>query len=122
MGRVIHFEFSSKEPEKAAEFYREVFGWKFDKWEGPLDYWLVTTGDEREPGINGGLGTRGEEPPATVNTIDVKDAKKAMEMIEKAGGKILSPIHAVPGVGWNAYFTDPEGNQWGIMQDDPNAK
>jgi len=122
MGRVIHFEITSKEPEKAADFYQRVFGWRFDKWEGPIDYLLVTTGDEGEPGINGGLGPRGEEQPGIVNTIDVNDARKAVEMIEKVGGKILSPIHAVPGIGWNAYFVDPDGNQRGIMQDDPNAK
>jgi hypothetical protein len=121
MGRVIHFEFTSKEPEKAADFYQKVFGWKFDKWEGPTEYWLVTTGDEKETGINGGLGPMGKELPATINTIDVEDARKSVEMIEKAGGKITSPVHAVPGVGWNAYFEDPEGNQWGIMQEDSSA-
>jgi hypothetical protein len=29
---------------------------------------------------------------------------------------------AVPGVGWLAYFIDPEGNIHGMMQSDPKAK
>jgi catechol 2,3-dioxygenase-like lactoylglutathione lyase family enzyme len=51
MGRGIHFELNADDPERAAQFYRRVFGWTIDKWDGPEDYWLVTTGPESEPGI-----------------------------------------------------------------------
>lgn len=37
------------------KFYKDIFGWKFEKWNGPMEYWILTTGDEKEPGINGGL-------------------------------------------------------------------
>ena len=37
------------------KFYKEVFGWEFNKWNGPQDYWLVKTGEDNQPGINGGL-------------------------------------------------------------------
>lgn len=121
MSRVIHFEISAEKPKEITRFYKNVFDWRFEKWDGPMEYWLITTGEESEPGINGGMGRRSEEPPGTVNTIDFKDARKAVEMIEKNGGKIISSVHAVPGIGWNAYFEDPEGNQWGIMQEDPDA-
>jgi predicted enzyme related to lactoylglutathione lyase len=33
MPRVIHFEFAVQEPEKAAEFFEKVFGWKIQKWD-----------------------------------------------------------------------------------------
>ena len=38
MGRVVGFELNSQEPEKAAEFYSNVFGWQIaePKW----DYWV----------------------------------------------------------------------------------
>jgi predicted enzyme related to lactoylglutathione lyase len=52
----------------------------------------------------------------------VKDVDKVIGEIEKQGGKIVNPKHAVPGVGWLAYFKDPEGLLFGIMQADPNAK
>lgn len=58
MTRVIHFEIASDNPERAAKFYKEVFDWKIEKWEGPVDYWLVTTGKENEPGINGAIMER----------------------------------------------------------------
>lgn len=38
MPRVVHFESSVKEPGKVVEFYKNVFGWKITKWEGPAEY------------------------------------------------------------------------------------
>ena len=40
MGRVIHFEIPAKSPEKLTGFYKDVFGWTFQKW-GDMDYWLT---------------------------------------------------------------------------------
>ena len=53
MSRITHFDIPSDDPIRAQKFYSEVFGWKFEKWDGPTDYWIVTTGI-KEPGINGG--------------------------------------------------------------------
>jgi predicted enzyme related to lactoylglutathione lyase len=56
MNRVTHFEIYTDDPEAVQPFYQDVFGWKFQKFEGgPIEYWLVATGDDKEPGINGGL-------------------------------------------------------------------
>jgi len=44
MPRVVHFEIHADDPQRAANFYQGVFGWDIKKWEGPEDYWLVTTG------------------------------------------------------------------------------
>jgi hypothetical protein len=46
MPRVVHFELPVDEPERAAHFYRSVFGWQINKWEGPEDYWLIKTGEQ----------------------------------------------------------------------------
>ena len=47
MQRVIHFEIYTRDPEAVCPFYQDVFGWKFKKFEGgPIDYWVVTTGDD----------------------------------------------------------------------------
>ena len=55
MPRVVHFEIYTDDPEAVRPFYQDVFGWKFQKFDGPIEYWLVTTGADKEPGINGGL-------------------------------------------------------------------
>ena len=53
--RVIHFEISADNPERAVKFYRKVFDWKIKKWEGPAGYWLVTTGEDNNQALTGPL-------------------------------------------------------------------
>lgn len=120
--RVIHFELNVRNVEKAKEFYEKVFNWKIEKWDGPMEYWFVVTGDKKEAGINGGMGKVESESSSIINTIGVEDIDKVIEQIKMMGGKIVNPKHAVPGIGWLAYFKDPEGLLFGIMQDDPRAK
>ena len=122
MPRLVHFEMNVKDVHKTIAFYESVFGWKFQKWEGPMDYWLIMTGDENEPGIDGGLGYEEEGFPKVVNTIDVNDIDEIIKKVKSNGGEIVRPKHAVPGVGWLAYFKDSEGVMSGIMQNDANAK
>jgi predicted enzyme related to lactoylglutathione lyase len=122
LSRIIHFELNVKDVEKTIKFYETVFGWKFQKWEGPMDYWLIMTGDEKEPGIDGGLGQDQENSPHVVNTIDIKDIDVVVKKIKANGGKIVRAKQAVPGVGWMVYFEDVEGILTGIMQSDPDAK
>ncbi|MFX1456537.1 MAG: VOC family protein [Promethearchaeota archaeon] len=122
MPRIVHFELNVKDVEKTKKFYENVFGWKIEKWEGPMDYWLIMTGEEGEPGIDGGLGYEEEGFPHVVNTIDVDNVDKIIGKIESNGGEIVRAKHAVPGVGWLAYFKDSEGIVTGIMQEDPKAK
>jgi hypothetical protein len=120
--RVVHFEIDAEKPERAIKFYKNVFGWKIEKWEGPIKYWLITTGKEKEPGIDGGLAKRTEEGPSTANTIAVPSVDDYIKKVEKNGGSIVRPKMAVPGVGWMAYFKDPEGNIFGMMESDESAK
>ena len=122
MPRVVHFEISADDPERAISFYEKVFGWKIYKWEGPMEYWLVTTGEAGEPGIDGAIMRRVQNIDNTNNTIDVPDIDAYMEKIVKAGGKVVQPKQAVPGVGYSAILHDTEGNTFGLMQNDPDAK
>ena len=58
MNRIIHFDIPADVPERAVKFYESAFGWKGQRWEGSMEYWLMTTGPDREPGIDGGIGKR----------------------------------------------------------------
>jgi predicted enzyme related to lactoylglutathione lyase len=122
MARIVHFELNVKDIEKAIKFYENVFDWKFEKWKGPIDYWLIMTGDDNEQGIDGGLGLEEENFPSVVNTVDVDNLDEVVKKVEVNGGIILRPKHAVPGVGWLAYIQDSEGIVTGVMQEDINAK
>ena len=120
MPRPIHFEIPADNPDRAIGFYRSVFGWKFDKWDGPLTYWMVRTGADSH-GIDGGLHARVHPGQGPVNTIDVPSCDDFVRRVEQAGGKIVAPKMAIPGIGWLAYCSDPEGNTFGILQGDEKA-
>ena len=120
MPRPVHFELPAQDADRAIRFYEGVFGWKFNKWEGPQPYWIVQTGEG--PGIDGGLMLREVGPGAgTVNTIDVASVDDSVAAIQAAGGEVVVPKMAIPGVGWLVYCRDTEGNVFGIMQSDPAA-
>ncbi|MGH9908858.1 MAG: VOC family protein [Pyrinomonadaceae bacterium] len=126
MPRVIHFEIHAGNPTRAIAFYEKVFGWTFQKWEGPMEYWLVTTGPDEQPGINGGLMQRqgeidGQAVIAYVCTIDVAAVDDSVKTIEANGGQIVVPKMPIPGLGWLVYCKDTEGNIFGIMQSDASA-
>jgi Predicted enzyme related to lactoylglutathione lyase len=124
MNRITHFEIYTDDPQAVQPFYQDVFGWKFNKFEGgPIEYWLVTTGDDKDPGINGGM-TRPREgqSPGTLNTVAVKSLDQTDEEDRAARRKNLRPKMAIPKVGWLAYAADPAGNVFGIIEPDTNAK
>lgn len=119
MPKVVHFEVMADNPESILSFYSDVFGWKSNKWDGPMDYWLIDTGEG--PGIGGGIARKQEGGPGVINTIDVDSVDSYTEKVQSSGGKVAMPKMAVPGVGWMAYCTDPEGNLFGIMEEDSSA-
>ena len=121
MARVVHFEVPADDPDAVAKFYSEVFGWKIDKWEGPVDYWLVTTGEEGQAGINGAIMKRDGPQSSITNMIEVTSIDETVEKVTASGGEILAPKMPVPGVGYAAYFRDVEGNVFGLMQPDESV-
>ncbi len=129
MARVVHFEIHADDPERAIKFYQSVFGWRIEKWQSDAgEYWMVFTGRDPEPGIDGGLmRRRGPRPAddAPVNgygcTVAVDDLDKYVDAVVTAGGGIAVPKLAVPKVGWLAYAKDTEGNIFGMMQNDESA-
>jgi len=126
MPRVVHFEIHAADPNRAVKFYESLFGWTFQKWEGPMEYWLVTTGPNDQPGINGGLVQRqgeidGQAVIAYVCTVDVENLDASVQAAVDNGGQIALPKMPIPGMGWLAYCKDTEGNIFGMMQGDPNA-
>ncbi len=122
MSRVTHFEIPADDPERAIKFYSKVFGWKIKKWEGPMDYWLVTTGSDKEPGINGAIMKKSDPAMGVVNSIDVTSVDASLKKVVAAGGKTIMPKTPIPGVGYFAYCQDTEGNMFGMMQSDKSVK
>jgi predicted enzyme related to lactoylglutathione lyase len=121
MNRVVHFEIHGSDPDRLGEFYKGVFGWVINKWAGPVDYWLVDTGEGE--GINGAIKHRaaevgGESIIAYVCTIEVGDFDEAEAKIIDKGGTLVTGKMAIPGIGWHGYFKDPEGNVFGLIENE----
>jgi len=122
MKRPVHFEILADDPKKIAGFYETVFGWEIANWGGEEQtYWLATTGPEGEPGINGGFMNRVFDQ-AVINTLEVESLEETTREIEGAGGKIVHGPNEVPGAGTHAYYSDPEGNLFGVMQPAPQGE
>ncbi|HUF35694.1 MAG TPA: VOC family protein [Gemmatimonadales bacterium] len=126
---VVHFEIPADQPERAAAFYRDLFGWDVTRYEGieGLEYWMVQTvptdaeGRPTRPGVNGGLMRRMFPGQAPVNYISVASVDEFVGKAERLGAKILMGKHPVPGMGWFAQMEDTEGNGFAVWETDPSA-
>lgn len=121
MSKIVHFEINTPDVEKSTAFYGEVFGWQFQKWDGPQPYWLITAGENGMPGINGGMMSV-EDWPQTVNIVGVDSVDAFTEKITGQGGEVVMPKMAIPGMGYSAYFKDPNGIAFGIFEADETAQ
>jgi uncharacterized protein len=126
---IVHFEIPADNTERAAKFYRELFGWKIEKWENPggIEYWMVETTPTDEKGmplgrgVNGGMMPRmypGQQP---VNYVNVASVDAAVAKAQKLGAKLMMGKTPVPGMGWFAQLNDPEGNVIAVWETDPAA-
>ncbi len=120
--KVVHFEINADDPLRAKKFYEDVFNWKIEKWEGPMEYWTIETGEEGEEGIDGGLQKREQPEDQIFNYIKVSSVDDISKKIEESGGTLASPKITVQGVGDFYMFKDTEGNKLGIMQEDDSTK
>jgi predicted enzyme related to lactoylglutathione lyase len=128
MPKVVHFEISADNLDRAKAFYSSVFGWHLQTMPmagGEYTSIVTTPVDGQtqlptEPGaINGGMMQRDERTPAPVITIDVEAIDDALTEIEAGGGTTITPRTAIPGMGAFAYFKDPEGNVLGLWETTP---
>jgi uncharacterized protein len=128
---IVHFEIPADQPERAAKFYRDLFGWDIKQYEGSaaggMDYWMVRTvptdaqGQPTRPGVNGGLMRRMFPGQTPVNYIAVPKVDDFVRKAERLGAKILMGKQPVPGMGWFAQMADTEGNVFAIWETDSNA-
>lgn len=123
MDPVVHFEIPAKDVERAKKFYKDLFGWKIEKFP-QMDYNMVTTVECDEKGmpskagmINGGICMADPSIPAPVIVIKVKSLDMMMDKIEKEGGKVMMPKMKIGDMGYYARISDCEGNVVGLWED-----
>jgi len=109
------FEMSCSEPEKAWDFYRQLFGWEItagSPQEGQgFVHGSVDTGGA---GARGGIGTSPDGQPRVTMYAAVDDLQKYLERAESLGAKTVMPSTQVDEHTWIAVFVDPAGTTFGL--------
>jgi predicted enzyme related to lactoylglutathione lyase len=114
------FAIHADDVQRCRRFYEAVFGWRFQPW-GPPDFYLIHTGDDANPGVQGLLQQR-HEPRATGGpncfecTIAVDDIDAIGAAVVAHGGRLLFEKAPIPTVGVLTKFEDSEGNIVGAMK------
>jgi len=121
MGRVVHFEIHASDLDRAERFYRDVFDWDVQRFDGPIDYRLLNTGPQSQTGIDGALVERrvdgdGDAVIAYVCTIEVDDIAATEQKVKESGGEQVVDRQEIGEVGQLSYFKDTEGNIFGALQ------
>jgi predicted enzyme related to lactoylglutathione lyase len=120
---VSHYEIPAHDLERAARFYREVFGWTVDplSWGGQPYYRVRGSALPQEggrEGIEGGLTAAGQgvDQPLLMIHLSGITLDDCLRKVEAAGGRVEMPPTAVAAMGFWARFRDSEGNLLGLWQ------
>jgi hypothetical protein len=113
---IVHIEFSARNLDTSAQFYRELFGWKIEP-DLQLNYATFETGE----GVGGGFNPVQENFPAgsVLVYVATEDIEADLAKVEKLGGKVVVPKTEIPGIGWFGIFSDLSDNQIGLFTDMP---
>jgi predicted enzyme related to lactoylglutathione lyase len=116
-GQPVHFEIPSDDTQKGRAFWGGLFGWEFgESYPGPGEYYLTRLSETAGAAItNMEPGKRGIR-----SYFDVDDIQKGAARVKELGGEATDPM-PVPKMGWFAVCKDPEGNDFGIWQNDESA-
>jgi len=111
---LVFFAIHADDLSQTQRFYEKVFGWRFEAW-GPPGFFLIATGDEKNPGIQGALQKRhevvaGQRMTGFECTIGVSDIDATARAVVASGGKVVLPKCEIPTVGYLIKIQDPDGN------------
>jgi predicted enzyme related to lactoylglutathione lyase len=120
--KVVHFEIPFENKDRAMKFYTQSFGWQLQDMP-EMNYVMAMTsptGPDYRPSeagaINGGLFARPKEAPGPVIYVGVASVDEAIKKVQAAGGKVVTPKTAIPGMGAYGRISDTEGNVIGLFE------
>jgi len=123
MPTIVHFDVPAEDTARARKFYSDLFDWKFQAPPGFPDFYLFsTTNLDGTPGPGGGLGKRQDPSQRIMPYIGVDSLDRYLALVTRLGGRVVMPKMPVPSFGYLAQCKDPEGNMFGLWQEDPQAR
>lgn len=121
MAKLNYFGVPADDPDRARNFYTNVFEWRFEvAWEydtptGREKMWDIFT-DANADTPAGGL-TRREYPGQGIMAgIEVGAIDDALSRIASSGGDVVVSKQQIPGRAWFAVCRDPEGNSFVVYE------
>jgi predicted enzyme related to lactoylglutathione lyase len=122
---VKHFAVHADDVDRARKFYESVHAWQFTPW-GPPNFYLIRTGTDEDPGVQGALQGRrdvvsGKPMFGYECSIGVDSVNDTIASVEANGGKIVRPKFHIPTVGTLIFFEDTEGNVVGATQSEKSG-
>jgi predicted enzyme related to lactoylglutathione lyase len=115
-GQIVHIEIPADDTEKGREFWGSLFGWTFQPAPGAPDYFMTQIAG------NAGAAVTSMEPgkKGTRAYFDVEDINAGAARVKELGGEADDP-QPVPNMGWFSTCRDPQGNEFGLWQNDESA-
>jgi predicted enzyme related to lactoylglutathione lyase len=115
-GQIVHYEIPADDTAKGREFWGSLFGWQFEAFPGPFEYHMARISEESGAAItNMEPCKRGARAYLGVDDINAGAAR-----VKELGGEANDPA-PVPNMGWFATCKDPQGNEFGLWQNDTSA-
>ncbi len=107
-------QLNTTDPERATQFYSELFGWRVERTEGTeTPYWGIYLGDNLNAGMMQ-LPPGDPAPPHWLVYFGIDDPDAASEKIAATGGTVIVPKFSVPG-GEVVIAQDGQGAVFGIF-------
>jgi predicted enzyme related to lactoylglutathione lyase len=114
-GKLVHMELPADDTARAKKFWGELVGWKFQTFEGPVEYNMF----EGDPG--GAIYPKQGPDDHLKVYFGADDIDSALDKVRELGGTVKSDKVPVPSMGWYAHCEDTEGNPFSVWQPDGSA-
>ena len=126
IGKFVWFDLLTEDVQAAQNFYKELFGWRFEASAGSSDYAVIYSGNKPIGGI---VGQENKDPEVQETIwlvyLSVENVDRAVSAAKARYGKVLDDPMDVKGRGRMAVIQDPEGAQLVLIRslggDPPDA-
>ena len=108
VGKFVWHEQVSSDPQRAQDFYTQLFGWETETWKpGEVDYTMISANGQMHGGF--GKALDGAPPPHWLSHVRVDSIDKTIAKAKSAGGKLAAGPFEMSEIGRIAILTDPQG-------------
>ncbi|MGZ3651857.1 MAG: VOC family protein [Bdellovibrionota bacterium] len=111
-GTFVWFDFATKDETKAMNFYKTIFGWKFDKMGDA--FWMIKAGDKTIGGLRRETARDFRPAAGMMAYFSVPSIKEASSLVKQAGGVLVGDSVNIGEHGYFQLFQDLEANQMSL--------